>query len=251
MDLGARDLRKRRTHGRDHHMTPTHQMRGSMNGYKRQLKVFGFCLLAFLVLAVTGVSFAQAAEWKINGEKLTKEAPFTGLAVSSIEEYLFFVPEELSLDIHCFAKLWIEAVLLPSGESHGTYRFDECKVFQLGNEEPECKPTKFEMKFKSSLLLHEKQTYILFSAREGNLGVIKFAFPCPLAETYQIKGSYVMECINESCEKEALVHTMEPASVKLFPSDKLTLGTREMTFKGRDVIEPIGEYLGKVFSAIG
>lgn len=229
-----------------------------MNDRKRSLRMLAFGFLAALCLCAFGASSAQAeGEWRINGEKLTGEEVLTGL-IATTEEYLFLAPAT-KLVIHCSVKLWVGVKLLASGESHGLYRYDECKTLVSGVEMPQCKPSSIEISFKSKLILHNGKTYLLFSPLTGeSFGTLVLTKEkekekaCGLTGENKIKGSYVMECIEPaSCEEEVLVHPMVFASAELFPTDKLTLGGASLVVHGRDIVEPFGVNIGKAFAAIG
>jgi hypothetical protein len=222
-----------------------------MTKRRSRLAMFRSALLAVFCLGAFSASFAHAeGEWRINGTKLAKTESLTGL-VGTTEEYLFLIPAS-SLAIHCKYKLWIGVVLLASGESHGTYRYEECKAFTKEKELPFCDPGVIEIKFKSLLILHNKKTYLLFEPSGSSFGSVKFKEPCALAEENPIKGSYVMECVEPaSCEAEVLVHPMTFASTELFPSDKLTFGASSLTVDGRDITEINGVNIGKAWSGVG
>src|SRR6188472_683775 len=216
---------------------------------RSRLGIFRSALLVLLSLGALAATHAQAeGEWRVEGKKLTTEEAFTGLLAGKTE-YSFLIPTS-NLTIKCKLKLWVGAVILPSGESNGANQYKECQSFVAGKETPSCNPGTIELKFKSLLILHNGKTYFLFEPRENaRFGVIKLGEFCALGESADIKGTYVMACVEFSCETEMVAHSMEPASAELFPSDKLTFGTKAMTFDGTDVVEPGGINYGKLWSA--
>lgn len=224
-----------------------------MDNRKRLPRMLGAGLLAVLCLVAFGASSAQAeGEWRINGAKLTGEESLTGLVADTVE-HLFLVPG-LNFVIHCNSELWEGVVLLASGESHGTHRYDGCRstVLSTGKEQANCKPSSIEFKFKSLLFLHNKKTYVLFAPLKGtSFGEIKLPELCALAETSEVKGSYVMECVEPaSCETEVIVRQMVLASAALFPTDKMTFGGNSLTMDGREITELNGINIDKPWSAV-
>lgn len=223
-----------------------------MDNRKRLPRMLGAGLVVMLCLVAFGASSAQAeGEWRINGAKLTGEEELVGLVADTVE-HLFLVPS-LNLIIHCNSELWEGVVLLASGESHGTHRYDGCRSTSGGKEQAKCNPGSIEFKFKSLLLLHNTKTYVLFEPLKGeSFGEIKIPENCSLAETSKVRGSYVMECVEPaSCETEVIVRQMALASTALFPSDVMKFGANALTMDGREITELNGVNIDKPWSAVG
>lgn len=223
-----------------------------MDDRKRSRRALGLGLLMALCLCAFAASSARAeGEWRINGAKLTGEEALAGLVTDTVE-HLFLLPS-LSLAIHCKVELWVGVVLLASGESRGTHRYDQCRSTIGGKEQSSCNPTSIEFKFRSLLFLHNKKTYFLFEPLEGSsFGEIKFPEICAFAEAGEVSGSYVMECVEPaSCETEVVVRQMVLAGAALFPSDVMEMGGSALTMDGRELTELFGANIGKAWSAVG
>ena len=218
-----------------------------------------------LLLAVLGLSMlaaasvSSAAEWRIEGKKITETESVEG---AKHTEANFLVPS-LNIGISCTKHTIKDGLILTNGEVHGTIELTSCKTITLstGLENKACKP--FEPVVASGRakpILHNGLTYILVLPPSGSnvYATVKFSELCALPEEDTVTGTAVGECLNLKlekgkgfCEEEAVIHLGQMAPQELFPTDKILFGNNVVTYDGIGEAWLSGKNFGKKASAFG
>jgi hypothetical protein len=216
--------------------------------------VLGLCLS--ILIAASG---ASAAEWRIEGKKITETEVVSG---AKHTEANFLVPS-LNIGILCAKHTIKDGLILTSGEVHGTIELTSCKTITLstGLENKACKPTEPVVATgRAKPFLHNGLTYILVLPPNGSTiyTTVKFSELCALPEEDIVKGTAVGECLNLKlekgagfCEEEAVTHLGQMAPQALFPSDQIFFGQHAVTYDGIAEVWLAGKNFGKKASAFG
>lgn len=222
----------------------------------------GLCpsLLAVIGLSILiAASVASAAEWRIEGKKLTETEAVTG---AKHTEANFLIPS-LNIGISCAKHTIKDGLILTNGEVHGTIELENCKTITLstGKEVPGCKPAEpIVATGRAKPILHNGLTYILVLPPSGTetYAIAKFGGECALPEQNTIKGTAVGECLNlklekgpKFCEEEAVTHLGQLAPQALFPGDQIKFGANAVTYDGVAEVKLAGKNAGKNASAFG
>ena len=219
--------------------------------------------LSFFMVAVAMAIMAATvlAEWSVEEETLKEmEVGRTevGVEASAVGELSLLVPSE-NLVIHCKKTASDVGRILQGNELHGTLLISECTTLINGKTSSGCKPEEpIIVKGTGLLILHEGKTFILFEPISGK-PFAQLSYnekECALPSKPTITGSFVAECKEPTlCETESVSHSLSPASVVLFGSDKLKYGLKEATLDGTVALKLNGEVVeedkGKKWSAKG
>ncbi|HKT83781.1 MAG TPA: hypothetical protein VJQ84_08090 [Solirubrobacterales bacterium] len=219
----------------------------------RGSKIAACSLMAIIALACIQASTARAG-LTVGGKTLEANETLTSTAVT---EYLVNVPKK-NMIIHCkkIVKFWEWLFFGFIPYFHHVEELRECVTLGGGKEVVNCKPIE-PIVFKSVglLILHNSKTYILFEPESGKkMGTIELGELCALAETSDVTGSFVVECLTSggasgNCSEEMATHKMRSASAALFSADSLNFGSNQMTFEGTEAVTLSGVNAGNAWGA--
>lgn len=216
----------------------------------RSLKVLGVSVMAALGLMAFTASAAHAeTELKVNGTLLKANETFTGVNQGT---YLLIIPSR-NLVLHCAKRLFEGYLYLWIPRRWDiVYLYENCTALTLaGVSVPKCDVAEYTIKAEASAFLHNSKTYMLFGPEKGGvLGEIEFGELCALTETVELTGSWVEECVEVSCETEAVSHKMAVASSKLFTTDALKFGEVSATLEGSAEVQLSGANKGQKWSVV-
>jgi hypothetical protein len=213
--------------------------------------------LGTLVAIVAMAAFASAAQakgdWKVESVTTSATARFLG---SSTLLTVKSTVGTLAIKIKC-TKLEIEdGLLFVGGGSLAELLLSECTTFLGAGGIPSngCKPQEpVSLLAKGSLILHNSETFDLFTPDVGNtfgtfrLGTAKkeeekemseaekekmLNEECPLVIKFPVTGSFVLQCSTTSCPTEAVTHPVEQAAAALFMNDVLLFGGQSARLEG-------------------
>lgn len=231
-----------------------------MNNPGHRFKGLRRSLLAVLGLTILiAASAASAAEWRIEGKKITETESVTG---AKHTEANFLIPS-LNIGILCAKHTIKDGLILTNGEVHGTIELENCKTITIstGKEVASCKPAEpIVATGRAKPILHNGLTYILVLPPSGTeiYAIARFSELCALPEEDIIKGTLVGECLNlklekgaKLCEEESVTHLGQMAPQALFPSDQILFGTHAVTYDGVAEVKLAGKNIGKKASAFG
>lgn len=220
---------------------------------KHGLKALGLCLMAALGLMAFG-SVAQAAppEWTITGVG-TLEGTEEIKGVQTTSQLLKSKAGKVDIEIHCNELSTDDGLIFgnktaESGTSLGTILYKGGCITKLaGKETPICKPVEpIEAKVRNLLILHEKQTFILFEPREAGkpFTEIKFGAGECSVPTTPVTGEIIFQCLEPAgtqvdCSTLREKQLISPASTTLFSgtnglplSQALNFGVNPATLTG-------------------
>lgn len=222
-----------------------------MSRTMRSFKVLGVSIMAALgLMAFTATAAHAETELKVAGKLLEANETFTGVNQGT---YLLIIPSR-NLILHCAKRLFEGYVyLVIQREWDVEYLYENCTALRISPVAsiPACDVAEYTVKAKASAFLHNGKTYVLYEPEEGNLlGTIEFGELCALAETSELTGSWVEECVEVSCETEAVSHKMAVASAKLFTSDTLIFGESSATLEGSAEVQLSGKNKGQKWSVV-
>jgi hypothetical protein len=232
-----------------------------MNYRKLGLKALGLCLLS----ALSAMAFAAVAAGHVyvNLTLLTETVQIRESAKNTTHTLLTtFGAGETPLTKTCTAILIHDGLLFTNGGGLAELLFSSCSTSISGLVKANCKPLEpIVVKVKTSLVHHNGDTYILFSPHTGTIfTTLHLGELCAAGEEVELTGSFTTECgsllgsptalwHHEDCNVHKVTQTIQPASAALFPSHKLSFGSKVMTLDGHLGLVTTGPHEGGSWAA--
>lgn len=219
--------------------------------YRRS--AFGVCLVAILgLMAVTATGAQAGEEWLIEGAAAPNQTPIHAaihpLPVTLKKHIVFLVPA-LKLEVLCSDLTSDDGLLIQNTLILILLLFKTCESLVNGTSQPKCKPAEpIDLSLLGHLFLHgelKKLTYILFESDKigSPIGTITLPGTCAIAETSNLTGTFVAECLSEKletkektgidyCLQEMAHHLIQQAPEKLFEKHMLKFGANQALIDG-------------------
>jgi hypothetical protein len=219
-------------------------MRGlEMSHSKLGPKALGLWLLTTLsVMALVATSAQAKGHVFVNLQLLNSEVEFEALKPihgELLSTYGLF--NQFKLQVLCGEILLHDGLLAMDGSSSGQALFSNCQTKLQLETNKNCKPLEpIVAKFKTLLIHHNGDTYILISPQAGSAFTTIHLGPlCPIGQNIEVRDHLIAECgrlvwlefsfphwKHEDCNIEYIEQEIRQAPNGLFPSHTLKFGNR-------------------------